>query len=347
MRNRHAGCLAGAISVLAALAVGKVVAGDLTALQLPSMNVQHFNGGSVAWNSRLYVWGGVNSAGAMGQQLEIYNPEANAWSWGASLPMQSQGMGEFLLDGRIYSVGGEGPPASFHNNVYRYDPNTDAWAALNPFPRNTWDTEFVVCDGKAYSFGGRTGYGGTYGDCWQYSPAGDTWTREANMLTSVMLAGHAAFGGKIYVFGGTHKTSESQSQSIREIQVYDPSLNGWQDGNDMPWLLGDIRAAVCGEAIWLFAGSRYDDAQGKWVANECAYEYRPATDEWLTHGLGIPSRYPRANEAPVIDGWAYLTNLLTASGDLHTSEAYRVAVPEPATLALLALGGLAMIRRRR
>ena len=321
----------------------RALAADLVVEQLPSMTYTHFSGGVIAENGLLYVWGG---APGYTTPLEIYNPASNVWSLGANLPAGRAGMGEFALNGLIYSLGGEGASAGhFTNTLYRYNPAGNAWTTLNGFPRNTWDTEVSVVGNTAYAFGGRTGYGPTYADVYAYNASTDSWTSNADMLFSVMGEGHTVYEGKIWVFGGTHGYSESNRVNTKMVQIYDPAANTWTQGADMPSLLSLVQAVTFGDSIWVFGGHRYDDTLG-WIDNHTAYEFLPASGEWKEHGLSVPSRdLEPYSGVEVIDGYAYFVNFY--SGDFSTTEAYRAQLPEPATLSLLALGGLALLRRRR
>jgi len=157
------------------------------------------------------------------------------------------------------------------------------------------------------------------------------------MLTSVLTEGDAVYNGEIWVFGGSHKTSESDDTILSKIQIYNPVTDTWRyNATDMPTPMSSLQAVTIGDAIWLFHDS---DAQ--------AYEYRPDTDQWITHtGLFFPGlTCGEGSEVGVLGEYVHFANFF--SGGSAASDVYRIQVPEPAVLFLVMLGGAALVHRRR
>ena len=70
------------------------------------------------------------------------------------------------------------------------------------------------------------------------------------MLYDVFEAGTVSYNGKIWVFGGHHKTSEASSEWTAKIQIYDPATDSWEYyPEDIPYSLYTSVAAVYEESI--------------------------------------------------------------------------------------------------
>jgi len=306
----------------------------VSALELPTesiatMNVPHQNGGVVADGGNLYVWTGYSSGGRT-SVLESYDPATNLWINKSSVSGARNGIGEFVLNGSIYSVGGEkSPSGSFTNTVYRYNIAGNSWQTLNPFPTNIWDPLSVVCGDTAYMIGGRHGYGVTYDHVYAYNATNDSWVSKANMPYSVYQASTVCYDNKIWVFGGDHKTSESSNLYTNKVQIYDPALNTWSYGNDMPVTFNISQAVTYGQSAWIFNHQ-----------STSVYEFNFTTGLWSTHQYNPPQSFNCNNNLALIGNLVYFT-------DTTTGDAFCVAIPEPATVSLLLLGGMAAVRRRK
>jgi N-acetylneuraminic acid mutarotase len=339
-----------AVCVVLAAVASTTAGGELVAELIEPMAVAHVGAGVVSEGGRIYVWSGyTNSGGYHGRTaaMEIYDPATGHWTRGADVPGARNNMGPLAVGGRIYSVGGErSPSGSFTSTVYRYDVASDAWESMNGFPTSLWQSRAANCGGTAYMVGGRHGYGRTYPHLYAYDEGNDAWVPKADMLLGVIQAGVASSGGKIWVFGGEQKDCEACYNRVKKIQVYDPATNTWSyHPQDMPVRLYLTLAAVWGDSVWMFSGKYFEEGTGNLVDNELAYEFRPDTGEWRTHTFIPPAGTEFHNPLAIEDGYVYFTEVDPGGARLTT--AFRVLVPEPGTLALLMVGGLALIRRRR
>ncbi len=341
---------------LAALFLGVVaitatsIAGQLMPEAIPRMSVAHHNAGVVESDGKVYVWTGYTNSGPAHydrtRALEIYDPSANTWSLGEDIPEAGSGIGEFALNGAIYSIGGEkSPSGSFADSVHRYNVASDTWTPLNNFPTNIWDPMSVVCGGKGYIIGGRRGYGRTYPDVYEYDEPNDAWVKKADMLYDVFLAPAVSCDGKIYVFGGVHKTSEASQERVLKVQIYDLTSNTWGYGVDMPYRLYNAQGLLFDNDIWLFSGRIYDEGSNEWVDNNYAYQFDPDTNVWTAHQFIPPTQTRYGSQIALVGEYAYFTD--TSEDGSRSTFAYRVPIPEPAALSLLAVGWLVVSKRRR
>ena len=217
----------------------------------------------------------------------------------------------------------------------------NAWSRMADFPTRIWDPCHVVNDGTAYLIGGRHTYGGTYEHVYVYDEAGDSWSPAAPLPVSLMMTQPASYGGEIWLFGGYHKPDEPTGTVLTDIRVYNPTADAWCSEGHMPVALYNPVAAAWQDRIWVFAPGVSNPTTGGTDPNPYAYEFDPATGAWTTHEFTPPVPWGPLSGVPIVDGWAYFTQASAGAA------AFKVAVPEPAALMVLALGKPALIRRRR
>jgi len=282
--------------------------------RLPDMRVPHQSSGVAIVEGRIYVWSGYSTEGRFQCDrtavMEVYDPAIDKWTAAASAPGVRNGLGSFVLGGKIYAVGGEqSPSGSFTNTVHRYDPVGDGWKQLKPFPTKAWDPLCVVSCGTAYVMGGRRGYGRTYRHVYAYDAGKDSWSRKADMPKSVMCSGIESCGGKLYVFGGTHKRTEGDNELLRLVQIYNTFNNSWTTER-MPRVLQQVKAAGWGGDIWIFANGMRDESSGKFVPCPWVFRYSPAGGKWRRYRLDLPAGQWFGNPVVATNGVAYLTGFV-------------------------------------
>jgi N-acetylneuraminic acid mutarotase len=333
-------------SILVLSVIANSQAGQLTAEMIEPMSVAHENGGVEVHNGQVYVWSGyTNSGSPRTDVLEVYDPTANTWTTREPVTGARNGLGNFSLNGKLYSIGGEMSPSGFFSNtVYRYDTASDSWSTMNAFPTSICDSATVTCDGTGYSIGGRHGYGQTYAHTYAYDEAADSWQQKTDMLYSVMGASSICYADKIWIFGGNHKIDEATNEFTDKVQVYDPALNSWSYGIDIPVTLSNSKAVVYQDSAWIFSNTAYDEQSETWIDNEYAYEFDFLTEQWHSYQFIPPVNTNFCSDLALIGDYVYFTNTYNSIGEPSTA-AYRVMVPEPACILLLGLGGF-VIRKK-
>ncbi len=318
--------------------------------EVASMTVAHIGGGVTSYNGKLYVWTGYTNSGPRHYdrtaKMEIYDPQTDTWSEGAAIPQAKSMPVSYELNGKFYTVGGEtNPSGSFTNTVHRYQPSTDTWVQMNSFDRTIWQGHSVVANGKAYVFGGASGYGTPSSSLHEYNEAGDSWISKTSMPTGVSYPAATSYDDKVWVFGGPQ--SYHPTVITDEVQIYNPETDSWTHGDSIPWKLVYSEAVTYENEIWLFARLVYDEDLGDWIDNEYAYRYSPVTSDWARFSFELPDPMSANYDSPLglIGDYVYFTS--NYENDTRSPRVFRTQIPEPATLLLFGLGGLALRKKRR
>ena len=203
----------------------------------------------------------------------------------------------------IYISGGNGPLA-VRAAIDRYDPRAanQVTVADSPIPRRDHTAETV--DGTIYIIGGATPIPAAGGFRLFPSMAVESYNTATGELRSVAFMhvgrrrpGSAAYGGKIYVMGGSSITihPEGRVKFLRSMEIYDPKLDTWTRGPDMP------TARALSAVAW--EGKIYAIGGFNGHALRTFEVYDIATAEWASlPDMPIPLR---AHSCVVLDGKIY------------------------------------------
>ena len=179
-----------------------------------------------ACDGRIWVIGGNTMDPAdqhIVDRVEVYDPQAAAWSNGPSLPRPLQGPGATSVDGRIYVVGGisdENPDKQFRDELLVLDPAVGKWEELAPQPTGRESCAVAVLDGRIFTFGGRDP---SYCDSNEvYEIASDSWTVEAPMPVGKAWLGACTVGDKLFAMGGAYKLPGDGFKWIHDLHEYVP-----------------------------------------------------------------------------------------------------------------------------
>jgi N-acetylneuraminic acid mutarotase len=192
----------------------------LAPMPVPRMFTRAFT----APNGLLYIFGGYSTDARteIGSEVQIYNPQTNAWSRGKAMPQPLSGMGGAVDPaGRIHLYGGV-------NNYYLtqqvhlvYDPVTDSWSTAQalPNPARTYMASATGADGLLYTLGGSSYIGINQGTLYNqvdaYNTATNTWTGSTPLPTVLTEAAAAASGPYLYVSGGQATYTKAQATLYR------------------------------------------------------------------------------------------------------------------------------------
>jgi len=261
-------------SAAASFLVGACSEGWSSATDAPIPNGLQQSTAIAASNGNLYLIGGGTgfSPDVRIDQVWAYDPATGGWAHKADVP--SPGVGSNFgsaasVAGRIYVFGGIlGPPGVTvaHRALWIYDVAANTWSRGADLPTDNFGAAVAAIDGKIY-----LAYGsGFFTQTWQYDPATDTYTRRADApfvpqtsrLHGVNLNGelHAFAGG----FGGTSHV------------IYNPALDQWRVGPDMPLGVTDPAVGVLGGKVLVVGG----------LPEAVTQIFDPSTNSW-TQGAPI------------------------------------------------------------
>jgi N-acetylneuraminic acid mutarotase len=199
----------------------------------------------------------------------VYDGQANRWSPGPSLP-QARAEGVIAsVKGKIYFIGGRVPtsPTAAHISEHTDTPRGDAldlrsgrWEPIANAPSARNSAAAAVIDNKIYVVGGRQMV--TQADGRQrpvnvatlevYDPVANRWETKAAMPQAQGGLAAAAYGGKLYAFGGEQFVPSSKV--FADAWVYDPGTDRWSALPPMPTPRHGHGAAVVGNRIFLIGG---------------------------------------------------------------------------------------------
>ncbi|MEV7238745.1 kelch repeat-containing protein [Streptomyces sp. NPDC051020] len=139
------------------------------------------------------------------------------------------------------------------------------------------DNGVATLDGKVYSVGGTDGKT-DYKNAYVYDPFAQAWSALPNMSITRTAPQVAAYGGKLYVFGGW----DPYGRPVAKTEIYDPATGAWSIGADTPKPYAGAAVTVLGGKIYIVGGCTYDGCGSTDVQ-----AYDPASDTWSS-GTAYP-----------------------------------------------------------
>lgn len=217
----------------------------------PLPSARAWPSGAAVINGKIYVTGGLNSAGGSTKTLFVYNPATNTWSTKAALPVTSARGAAVALDGKLWVV----TPAGSSTRLHRYDPATNTWTARASGPEGHEYPVAGVLDGKIYVVGTMWSYPGPSFVMSVYDPATNTWVEKQHSPDVEPLgAGGQVIGKKLYLAGGSF-AFDALEHSV--VQSYDPAIDSWAypTPQSMPTPRTFLTVAVANGKLYALGGS--------------------------------------------------------------------------------------------
>lgn len=212
-------------------------------------------------NGKVFAIAGFDANGMSTDTVEVYDPETDAWTSAAPLPIATNHNVAAVAGGKLYAFGGTS------NRTFVYDPEQNAWTDVAPSLFMHGNTAAVgVINDRIYVAGGSGGIGNEFE---VYDPSTDTWSALAPMGVSRNHTGGGVIDGKFYVVGG-----RPGSDAASALEVYDPETGAWRTLAPMPTGRSGIGVGVVNGKLYVFGGEDprlFSDVE----------VYDPATDTWL------------------------------------------------------------------
>lgn len=279
---------------------------------MPGTRARH---GAAVSGGLLYVVGGlVDGVLPSASPLWIYDPAADSWTTGASLPAVVHGAPLVAHGGRLYLIGGFRGTGSTTVNIdsmWVYDIASDSWAPGPVMPTARGNPSAAVLGDQIHVIGG-VGVSNNFGPVAPfieheiYDIPSSGWITGTAVLNGRELGGLVAVDGKLYAVAG-----RSAGVTVNRTNIYDPATQQWTQGAVVPTpRAGGATVAFQGE-VYLLGGELLPEGfffgPGEAVAPDTpgadVYEvvevYDPATDTWRT---GDPLPSPRNGLAAGVIG---------------------------------------------
>jgi DNA-binding CsgD family transcriptional regulator/N-acetylneuraminic acid mutarotase len=261
----------------------------------------------VAYDGLVYAIGGVSNEGATAK-VEVYDPQADAWSTRKPKPTAVGFVSAVVVGDRVYVPGGIGANKRHRDILEVYDPVQDVWESRASLPEPLAAYGLATLDGKIYLFGGQ-GPQGYVSSAYRYDPETDLWQTLKPMDQARGLLGAAAQGERIYVIGGSGGETEFDT-----CEAYEPASDTWTPCAPMELRRGGLAVVAVREKLYTIGGGMtsylafnesYHPRTDAWNRIET-----PVTEEW--RGLGTAFISPNIY---AIGGWS--------GGNLSVNEAYQ------------------------
>lgn len=204
--------------------------------------------------------------------------------------------GEFAYDGNVFCACGYVSPLAaaagkfflFANVTRSYDPASNTWSSVSiPHVDGEWGVANL--GEQLYFLGGRS----DSTTLRRFDPVTSTWASVGTYPSNVYTPSLAAFGGKLYVFGG------SQSGINVKMNVFDPATGDFTPLDDAPFTFQSNytapKAVALGANIYVLGYRPFINANGDEDSEYGYYVYDPATDTWDP----LPIPMPEVGQGPV------------------------------------------------
>jgi glucose/arabinose dehydrogenase len=166
-----------------------------------------------ALGGKIYVAGGLDSAGTSLATVSVYNPATNTWSAAAPMATPRDNPGSAILadtDGnqKLYVFGGRSrnvPPSDGTlSSVEMYNPATNTWTARAAMPTGRRTMAVGLLNGRAQLMGGENSgtAPGTFPQNEEYNPLTNSWSVLTSMPTPRHGAAYGTIGSFVYVAAG-------------------------------------------------------------------------------------------------------------------------------------------------
>ncbi|MER6105999.1 carboxypeptidase regulatory-like domain-containing protein [Streptomyces sp. NPDC001832] len=158
-------------------------------------------------------------------------------------------------------------------------PYSAPWTTVADYPIEIMDNAVATIGGKVYSVGGFDGT--TYrNNAYRYDADAQAWSALPNLSVARDAPQAAAYGGKLYVFGGWGL----DGHPVAKTEIYDPASGTWSTGADNPKAYDAAGVAVLGDKIYIVGG-----CLGSVCTTADVQVYDPATNSWSS-GPAYPER---------------------------------------------------------
>jgi len=238
----------------------------------------------------------VGGQGAIGQDVEAYDPKTNTWETQVKMPVALNHANVAGVGDKLYVMGGRDSTASYVYNPLA--PMADRkWTTIATIPGQRESSSVGVISGKIYLAGGAVSHTDPpRGELFVYDPATDQWDiTQPALPVGRTHAASAVINDVLYIAAGRIYAERLTEPAgwIASTYAYDPKTKQWTKKKDAPTARsGCVGAAIKGLLI-VAGGEGAPTGGGTFPQVEA---YNPDTDEWTTL---TPMKHPRNGQAQV------------------------------------------------
>lgn len=251
------------------------------------MRVARSHFASVAFQRKIYVFGGGGEGFKSLNSVEIYDTETDIWSEGREMPTTRSGLVGVLLNDRIYVMGGgfkqQDGTFRFLTTVEIYDPAKNMWEKGPDLLVRHDAPAATILNDQIYLFGGHLpdAKGGPLADpaftyAERFTPQLGYWEEISPLPTPRFSPAGLSWNGKIWAIGGGAFTGKDFTNYDR-IEIFDPTKGSWseQPPLKLPWPSAGPGACVLSGRIYIFGGNNGEAIQRRVAC------YDPDAKQWL------------------------------------------------------------------
>lgn len=176
---------------------------------------------SFVYSEKGYVFGGINSAGDYMNDLWMYSPVLDQWSFISNLPSTGRsGMSSFVNGTKAYIVGGKTELSIASKELWEFDLISSQWTQLNDIPSDgLWRGVSFTYDSTAFIGLGKNENNLINDSFYHYLPTSDQWQVVPQLVTNPRYyVGCSQIGDSVYLYGGVDSTG-SYSNSFERINI--------------------------------------------------------------------------------------------------------------------------------
>lgn len=193
---------------------------------------------------RIFVPGGVTTSGSPTALLEIYDPRADRWERGRSIPQPLARYALVAFEGSLYLFGGWNG-TEIVPNVYRYNPETNQWQERTPLPEGRALAGAVVQEGRILVIGGESPHGALSSVLAYYPNREDTgetpWEEGPSLPEARRGLSATSIASMVYIVGG--ENPEAPTASLPPLAL-NPDSDSWMPLESSGWEVGSEAAIL-------------------------------------------------------------------------------------------------------
>ncbi|MEO0085377.1 MAG: kelch repeat-containing protein [candidate division WOR-3 bacterium] len=184
-----------------------------------------YSGAAVCLLGRVYYLGGSEVGGQKTRTVFVYDPQADVWSVGDSMPEARHRFGAAAVDSSIYVFGGWGNSGVLLNSAWRYDVGSGTWSAIETLPArraSVFAAATPGASGRVYCVGGWDGTH-AHSDNFEFDPRTGHWRALAPLPTPRCEGACAHYMYPIICVGGT----SDGGTLLGTVECYDDWEDTW------------------------------------------------------------------------------------------------------------------------